>query len=72
MAIGIAGAVVAILAFILRMAASIGKKGRQVSWDDLTMFIVVLIAIPPAVFTHFCKTISTNLWPPFHLQRYSG
>jgi len=72
MAIGIAGAVVAILAFILRMAASIGKKGRQVSWDDLTMFIVVLIAIPPAVFTHFCKTISINPWLPFYLQRYSG
>ncbi|KAI4650544.1 hypothetical protein J4E93_002900 [Alternaria ventricosa] len=64
MAIGITGAVVAILAFILRMAASIGKKGRQVSWDDLTMFIVVLIAIPPAVFTHFLvkNGLGRDIW----------
>ncbi len=56
-AVGVAGAAIAVAAFILRMAASIGSNGRKVSWDDLTMFIVLLLAIPPAVFTHYCKTI---------------
>jgi hypothetical protein len=56
-AVGVAGAAIAVAAFILRMAASIGRNGRKVSWDDLTMFIVLLLAIPPAVFTHYCKTI---------------
>jgi len=37
------------------MAASLGKRGRQVSWDDATMGLVVLLAIPPAVFTPFRK-----------------
>lgn len=55
LAVGIVGCALAIVAFVLRMAASIGKNGRQVSWDDLTMGIVVLLAIPPAVFGHFCK-----------------
>ena len=54
--VGIVGCALAIVAFVLRMAASIGKNGRQVSWDDLTMGIVVLLAIPPAVFGHSCKT----------------
>jgi len=52
---GYAGCILAIMAFILRMFASIGKNGRQVSWDDLTMGVVLCLAIPPAVFGHFCK-----------------
>ncbi|KAK8152882.1 hypothetical protein BKA80DRAFT_227481 [Phyllosticta citrichinensis] len=48
--IGIVGMVVAFLAFLLRMAASIGKTGRAVSWDDWTMLLLVILAIPPAVF----------------------
>lgn len=53
LAIAIAGAALAVAAFILRMAASLGKHGRQVSWDDATMFVVLLLAIPPAVFAHY-------------------
>lgn len=53
--IGIVGVVLAILAFILRMMASVGKRKRQMSWDDATMGIVVLLAIPPAVFAPICK-----------------
>jgi hypothetical protein len=53
-AIGIGGAVLAVVAYVLRMSASLGKKGRQVSWDDATMGIVVLLAIPPAVFAPYC------------------
>ncbi|KAK8190391.1 uncharacterized protein BKA78DRAFT_252685 [Phyllosticta capitalensis] len=49
-AIGITGMVIAFLAFLLRMAASLGKTGRQVSWDDWTMLLLVILAIPPAVF----------------------
>ncbi|KAK7535354.1 uncharacterized protein J3D65DRAFT_592362 [Phyllosticta citribraziliensis] len=49
-AIGIVGMVVAFLAFLLRMAASLGKTGRAVSWDDWTMLLLVILAIPPAVF----------------------
>lgn len=50
LALGIAGVIFAVLAFVLRMAASLGKGGRQVSWDDATMAVVVVLAIPPAVF----------------------
>jgi hypothetical protein len=55
LAIGTAGAVIAVVSFALRMAASLGKNGRQVAWDDATMGLVVLLAIPPAVFAPFCK-----------------
>lgn len=48
--VAIAGAVLAVVAFMLRMAASLGKRGRQVSWDDATMALVVALAIPPTVF----------------------
>lgn len=61
LAIAYVGCAVAIVAFILRMLASVGKNGRQVSWDDLTMFIVLLLAIPPAVFGHFCKILDALL-----------
>jgi hypothetical protein len=37
------------------MAASLGKRGRQIAWDDATMGMVVLLAIPPAVFAPFCE-----------------
>jgi hypothetical protein len=53
--IGLAGAAVAVVSFILRMAASLGKRGRQVSWDDATMALVVALAIPPAALAPFCK-----------------
>ncbi|KAL0256750.1 hypothetical protein SLS55_009147 [Diplodia seriata] len=48
--IGITGMVIAGIAYLLRMAASIGKGGRQISWDDATMGLVVILALPPAVF----------------------
>jgi hypothetical protein len=57
--VAVVGAVVAVLSFILRMMASVGKGGRQVSWDDATMALVVLLAIPPTVFAHFCKSSSS-------------
>jgi hypothetical protein len=60
-AIGIGGAVIAVVAYLLRMSASLGKKGRQVSWDDATMGIVVLLAIPPAVFAPYCGFYLTLL-----------
>jgi hypothetical protein len=59
-AIGIAGAVLAVVAFALRMAASLGKNGRQVSWDDASMALVVLLAIPPAAFAPLRKFWKTN------------
>jgi hypothetical protein len=51
--IAVIGMALALVAFILRMAASLGKLGRQVSWDDATMFLVVLLAIPPTIFAPF-------------------
>lgn len=53
--IGVSGVVVAILAFLLRLGASLPKNGRQMSWDDATMGVVVGLAIPPAVFAGFRK-----------------
>lgn len=54
-AIGISGIVVAVLAFLLRLGASIPKNGRKMSWDDSTMGLVVALAVPPAIFAIFCK-----------------
>ncbi|KAF2442465.1 hypothetical protein P171DRAFT_392365 [Karstenula rhodostoma CBS 690.94] len=46
--LGTAGVATAVLSFILRMAATL--HGRQISWDDATMALVVCLAIPPAAF----------------------
>lgn len=48
--LGTVGAVAAVVVYLLRLCASIGKRGRALSWDDLTMGIVTACAIPPAVF----------------------
>ncbi|KAF2123897.1 hypothetical protein P153DRAFT_302951 [Dothidotthia symphoricarpi CBS 119687] len=48
--IGITGIIFAVVAFALRMAASLGRDGRPLGWDDATMAVVVALAIPPAVF----------------------
>ncbi|EFQ89000.1 hypothetical protein P3342_009549 [Pyrenophora teres f. teres] len=63
-AIGITGCAVAVTAFVLRMLASVGKKGRQVSWDDFTMGIVVLLNIPPTVFTYYLvkNGLGRDIW----------
>lgn len=67
---GIIGCALAVAAFILRMAASIGKQGRKVSWDDATMAVVLALAIPPTVFAHYRKktcpvmTIDISLLTP--------
>lgn len=55
MAAAILGIALAVVAFILRMAASIGKNGRKLSWDDATMAVVVALAVPPTVFAPYCK-----------------
>lgn len=55
-AIAVTGVAVAILAYLLRLGASVPKNGRQMSWDDATMGLVVALAIPPAVFAYFCKS----------------
>ncbi|CAN9087251.1 unnamed protein product [Alternaria alternata] len=64
LAAGYAGCILAIVAFVLRMLASIGKNGRQVSWDDLTMGVVLCLAIPPAVFGHFLveNGLGRDIW----------
>ncbi|KAF9736285.1 hypothetical protein PMIN02_006432 [Paraphaeosphaeria minitans] len=46
--IGTTGIGLAVLSFILRMAACL--KGRSVSWDDAAMALVLALAIPPAAF----------------------
>ena len=46
--IAISGIFIATASYILRLAASLGKRGRQLAWDDATMGIVLLLAIPPA------------------------
>jgi len=56
-AAAIVGCALALAAFVLRMAASIGKNGRLLSWDDLTMGVVLALAIPPTVFAHYCKNM---------------
>lgn len=47
------GVALAVLSYILRMAAFL--HGRQMSWDDATMALVVCLAIPPAVFAFMRK-----------------
>lgn len=53
------GIIVAVAAFLLRLAASLPKDGRQMAWDDATMAVVVVLAIPPAVLAHFCTFMIT-------------
>ncbi|KAF9699389.1 hypothetical protein EKO04_002689 [Ascochyta lentis] len=62
--IGISGAAIAILAFFLRLGASLPTDGRQMSWDDATMAVVVLLAIPPAVFSVFLADngLGRDMW----------
>ncbi|EOA83099.1 hypothetical protein ACJQWK_00584 [Exserohilum turcicum] len=61
---GIIGCALAVAAFILRMAASIGKQGRKVSWDDATMAVVLALAIPPTVFAHYLieNGLGRDIW----------
>lgn len=56
-AIGVVGMAVALIAYLLRLGASLPKQGRPISWDDATMGLVVAFAIPPAVFAWFCKSL---------------
>lgn len=63
---GLVGCGIAIVSYVLRMAASIGKGGRQVSWDDATMAVVLALAIPPTVFIKNCKN-SVFLYKPSKL-----
>lgn len=60
---GIVGCAIALVSFVLRMAASIGKHGRQVSWDDATMAVVVGLAIPPTIFIKQCKNLVFSFNP---------
>ncbi|KAF1846063.1 uncharacterized protein K460DRAFT_431062 [Cucurbitaria berberidis CBS 394.84] len=62
--LGTAGAIVAIVAFILRLLASLGKRGRKLSWDDLTMGLVVALSIPPAVFIPYLvkNGLGRDMW----------
>ena len=53
LALAIAGVVFAVVAFILRIAASLGRHGRRLWWDDASMAVVVALAIPPAVLAPF-------------------
>jgi hypothetical protein len=54
--VAVVGCVLAVLAFILRMMAYVGKGGRQLSWDDATMAVVVALAIPPTIFAFYRKS----------------
>ncbi|KAF2824765.1 hypothetical protein CC86DRAFT_296370 [Ophiobolus disseminans] len=64
LALGIAGVVFAVLAFVLRIAASLGKNGRRLWWDDASMAVVVVLAIPPAVFAPFLvqNGLGRDIW----------
>ncbi|KAH7397235.1 hypothetical protein BKA66DRAFT_408993 [Pyrenochaeta sp. MPI-SDFR-AT-0127] len=63
-ALAYGGIVAAVLAFLLRLAASLPQGGRQISWDDATMALVVVLAIPPAVFAHFLvqNGLGRDMW----------
>jgi hypothetical protein len=56
---GVVGCVLAVLSFILRMMASLGKTGRPFAWDDATMAVVVMLAIPPTVFGFYRKVYNS-------------
>ncbi|KAH8711866.1 hypothetical protein GQ44DRAFT_690083 [Phaeosphaeriaceae sp. PMI808] len=62
--IGIGGGVLAVATYVLRMAASIGKGGRELGWDDAAMGIVVLLAIPPTVFAPILEQngLGRDIW----------
>lgn len=62
--LGTAGCIVAVVVFILRLCASLGKRGRKLSWDDLTMGIVTACAIPPTVFIKYLveNGLGRDMW----------
>ncbi|KAF2853376.1 hypothetical protein T440DRAFT_418381 [Plenodomus tracheiphilus IPT5] len=62
--IGTTGVIVSTLAYILRLCASMGKRGRKLSWDDLTMGVVVVLSIPPAVFIPYLVNngLGRDMW----------
>ncbi|KAF2091595.1 hypothetical protein K490DRAFT_31609, partial [Saccharata proteae CBS 121410] len=49
--IGVTGGIIALLAFIMRMMASLPVVGRPLGWDDWTMCALVALAAPPTVFS---------------------
>ncbi|KAH7070327.1 hypothetical protein BKA63DRAFT_75039 [Paraphoma chrysanthemicola] len=63
-AIAYAGIAAAVVSYLLRLAASIPKNGRQMSWDDATMGVVVVLCIPPAVFAPFLvdNGLGRDIW----------
>ncbi|KAI8933501.1 hypothetical protein NX059_009238 [Plenodomus lindquistii] len=62
--VGTTGGIVAIVIYLLRLCASIGKRGRKLSWDDLTMGVVVVLSVPPAVFIPYLVNngLGRDIW----------
>ncbi|CAJ2499722.1 Uu.00g025750.m01.CDS01 [Anthostomella pinea] len=49
--VGVVGGAIALLVFILRMCSTLPSGGRVLGWDDWTIAIAVVLAVPPTVFS---------------------
>jgi hypothetical protein len=60
---------VAYLLFIIRVATRLTTRQRTLYWDDWTMFLTVLISLPPTIFGPFLDSygIGKDMWTlPFN------
>lgn len=52
-----AGGILAVIAYILRMISRLPTFGGQLGWDDALMTFAILEVIPLTVFSVICKEI---------------
>lgn len=58
--VGVAGGILAVIAYILRMISRLPTFGGQLGWDDALMTFAILEVIPLTVFSVICKEIALS------------
>lgn len=53
--VGTIGGALALLVFGMRMCSCLPSGSRILGWDDWTIAVTVLLAVPPTVFAVLCK-----------------
>ncbi|RMX97551.1 hypothetical protein D0868_10588 [Hortaea werneckii] len=67
--VGVAGGILAMIAYILRMVSRFPTFGGQLGWDDALMTFAIIEVIPLTVFSVICKEMSPVLEPSQLLTR---
>ncbi|KAK6071108.1 CFEM domain-containing protein [Seiridium cupressi] len=67
--VGVIGGAIALVVFVMRMCASLPRNGRMLGWDDWTMCVAVILAVPPTVFSVLLSKngLGKDMWTlPLH------